>query len=1003
MARISESELSELKQSIPLLGLIKAQGHVVKKQGKDFVLCCPYHDDETASLVITEQNNLFHCFGCGAAGSVVDWVMKTQGVSFRHAVEILRSDNPSLAAAEKVVKQSTTPKLEAPLSTDTDDQTALRQVIEYYHETLHQSPEALAYLKQRGLDHPELIDTFKLGFANRTLGYRLPQKNRKAGALLRGRLQSVGILRASGHEHFNGSIVIPVINENGEITEVYGRKILNNLRTGTPKHLYLPGAHAGIWNVAGLTFAAQAGLPEVVLCESLIDAMTFWCAGITNVTCSYGTSGFTDEHLETFKANETQRVLIAYDRDDAGNQAADKLAQKLAAAGITPYRVLFPKGMDANEYALKVGPPKKSLAVVIRSAEQMAAVRQSAPAVRQSPSLAASKEINKPEPKKSPENVAEPPASQTQEPPPAVVPKAPVERLAEVNDHEVTLTLGERFYRIRGLYKNQNDDQLKISLLVRSGDDMHVDTLDLYVARSRAQFIVQASAALGVDESLLKSDLGHVLRELELVLADTLAASQTAQPEMTATERQEALAFLRSPDLLERVVTDLKICGLVGEASNKQVAYLGCVSRLLAKPLAILVQSHSAAGKSALLDAVLALVPEEHRMAYSAMSGQSLFYMNDGALQHKVLAIAEEEGVRQASYALKLLQSQGSLVMASTGKDPNTGKLVTEEYRVEGPVMLFLTTTAIDLDEELRNRCLVLTVDEGREQTREIHRLQREQRTLAGLMAKQQSSAIKTLHHNAQRLLRPLPVVNPYADQLTFVDDQMRTRRDHEKYLTLIDVIALLHQYQRPLKHIEHDGQRLEYIEVTRSDIEIANHLAHEVLGRSLDELPPHTRSLLSDLQSYVEGRCKAEKIARSECRFSRSDLRSIGWSYDQLRVHLARLVEMEYVLVHRGGRGQRYIYELLFDGALDQHDPQLMGLIQPDMLAHAAPTMSTNPTLGGEKEHSGAPLDPHWGENGACCEPDKTPAKSVMAGLNGQQSPPLPENARPDSQAVAS
>ncbi|RQY07251.1 DNA primase, partial [Burkholderia stagnalis] len=117
--------------------------------------------------------------------------------------------------------------------------------------------------------------------------------------------------------------------------------------------------------------------------------------------------------------------------------------------------------------------------------------------------------------------------------------------------------------------------------------------------------------------------------------------------------------------------------------------------------------------------------------------------------------------------------------------------LVTQPYRVEGPVSIMLTTTAIEIDEELLNRCLILTVDEGREQTEAIHRLQRTKRTLAGLKLKQDKQRILALHRNAQRLLQPVAVVNPYADQLTFLSDRTRTRRDHEKYLTLIDTIAL--------------------------------------------------------------------------------------------------------------------------------------------------------------------------------------------------------------------
>ena len=189
-------------------------------------------------------------------------------------------------------------KLPTALETDAGDAKLLAQVIDYYHETLKQSPEALAYLEKRGIANAEAIDRFKLGFANRTLGYRLPTKNRKEGAAMRGQLQRIGILRTSGHEHFNGSLVIPVIDDAGQVTEVYGRKINDNLRKGTPMHLYLPGPHAGVWNAAAL----QAS-PEIILCESLIDALTFWCAGFRNVTASYGVEGFTADHLAAFQAN----------------------------------------------------------------------------------------------------------------------------------------------------------------------------------------------------------------------------------------------------------------------------------------------------------------------------------------------------------------------------------------------------------------------------------------------------------------------------------------------------------------------------------------------------------------------------------------------------------------------------------------------------------------------------------------------------------------------------
>jgi len=407
---------------------------------------------------------------------------------------------------------------------------------------------------------------------------------------------------------------------------------------------------------------------------------------------------------------------------------------------------------------------------------------------------------------------------------------------------------------------------------------------------------------------------------------------------MTPEESAAALAFLRDDKFLSRIIADFERTGLVGEPSNALVAYLACVSRKLASPLAVLIQSTSAAGKSTLMDAVLALVPQEDRVHYSAMTGQSLFYLGEQEIKHRILAIAEEEGVRQAAYALKVLQSQGELTIASTGKDSATGMLVTQQYRVEGPVMLFLTTTAIDVDEELVNRCLVLTINESREQTRAIQQRQRSRRTLAGLIAQSEAESITRLHQNAQRLLRPMAVVNPYADQLTFLDDRTRMRRDHAKYLTLIDAIALLHQHQRVVKTLQRGGQTMEYIEVELGDIALANKLAHEVLGRSLDELPPQTRRVLGMIESLVASEVKLRSLARGDVRFTRRQLRThCSMSDAAMRVHLERLVTMEYVRPACGRNGARFEYELLFDGELDRSARQMIGLIDVEALRSAS------------------------------------------------------------------
>lgn len=720
MARIPEEEIERLKEEVSLQRLVERAGVELRRQGKDLVGRCPFHEDHTPSLVVSPAKNLWHCLGaCQAGGSVIDWVMRTEGVSFRHAVELLRDGvAPSLASGQRAAR-STVTKLPSPLERTADDRELLERVVGFYHQTLKESTDAVGYLERRGLRHPELVERFRLGYANRTLGYRLPAKNRQAGADIRGRLQRLGVLRSSGHEHLSGSLVIPVMDADGVAVQLYGRKIRDDLRPGTPAHLYLPGAHRGVFNRAALTASR-----EVIVCESLIDALSFWCHGQQHVTAAYGVEGFTAEHLAAFEQHGVERVLIAYDRDEAGDRAAIKLAERLQAEGFECFRVLFPAGIDANALITGVEDPAGALAELLRAAVWLG----SGPTPPRAP---AETEVDVVEAEPigvEAQDVREAPevsflAAQPLEPPPAspLPPGPPVGPSVQLAGDELRVGIDDRRWRVRGLGKVTSFEVLRVNLLVaredeRRGHVFHVDSLDLYSARARGVFCRQAAAELQLAEELVARDLGRVLLVCEERAEDAIRQAQAPTDPavvLSDAERERALELLTAPDLIERVVRDFASAGVVGEETNCLVSYLAAVSRMLDRPLAVIVQSTSAAGKSALQDAVLSMVPLEERVAFSAMTGQSLFYMGESDLQHKVLAVSEEEGAERASYALKLLQSEGELSIASTGKDGTTGRLVTHTYRVKGPVAIFLTTTAVDVDEELLNRCIVLSVDES--------------------------------------------------------------------------------------------------------------------------------------------------------------------------------------------------------------------------------------------------------------------------------------------------
>jgi DNA primase catalytic core len=944
MALVPQEQIDSLKQKVDLVGLIRGSGTELQRQGRDWIGRCPFHEDQSQSLLVTPSTQSWTCSDCKAGGDVFQWVVRSEGVGFRRAYEILNerygghNGNPGVSS-----------QLDCPVGLDADGPTLLRQVVDYYHVRLAENPAALQYLKERGIDQADAIERFRIGFSDRTLGFRLPIKKLQAGAEIRGRLQQIGVLRQTGHEQFNGCVVFPVFDAQGTICEIYGRKINDNLRDGTQYRLYLDTGcrlteTRGVWNRD-----LDASGHEIILCESIVNSLTFWCAGYRHVTAGYGLDGFTDEHRAAFERWGVRRVLIAYRRNDLGDRAAERLtAEVLIPAGFECFRLQFPRGMDANECARRITPATQALNLAIRQAEWMG--RGPGP-VR--PAIAAGR-LEEPEPAAQEprpgadrtvgdvecrtEGIPEAPqVSVRHDSTPFAAPpglQAPADVDAEVHDGQVELTLGNRHYRVRGLGKNMSYEQMKVNILVSKGDAVHVDTFDLYNARCRASFVKLAAEEIAADAEVIKKDLGRVLLKLEELqdqqIAGALAPKERAY-KLSDGDQNAALELLRDPKLLQRIAADFDACGVVGEETNRLAGYLAATSRKLDRPLAVMIQSSSSAGKTSLMDAVLRLMPPEEQVKYSALTGQSLFYMGRDHLKHKILAISEEEGVEQAAYALKLLQSEGELRIASAGKNVGTGRLGTEDYHVEGPVMIFLTTTSDEPNFELVNRCLVLAVNEDRDQTRAIHRQQRESQTLRGLLATRQSQRIAKLHQDAQRLLRPLEVVNPYGEQLTFLDNKTRLRRDHLKYLTLIRSIALLHQYQRPIRTATCGDETIQYVEVTPRDIAVANGLAAEVLGRTLDELSPQARRLLILLHEMVSQDCRQLAPDRSAYRFTRRDVReAIGWSDYQVRVHLNRLVQLEYVLAHRGSRGQQFVYELLYDGQGREGQPFLMGLIDP-------------------------------------------------------------------------
>jgi DNA primase catalytic core len=857
--------IAEVRARNDLVAFIESAGVQLRRRGADYVGLCPFHRDSSPSLVVSPRKQYWCCHGaCSAGGKrvggdVIEFARRLWGVGFREAVARLDGGVVSAEAAP-AAKEKATP---APA--------LLERVAGFYAQALARSEAAVKYLASRGITRPELLTALLAGFADGSLIETAP-----AGSPIRRELESAGLITAAGAEFFFRCVVLPLRDLAGVVAGMYGRAIDGD------RHLYLPGPRRGLLNAA-----CAATTNEIIITESAIDAMSFLEAGIPTAVPIYGVNGWTADHDELLEKHRIRRVVLALDSDEAGQKASAAISEKLLARAIDVTNVVLP-AKDANELLVKLGADGFA-------AEWKRLVSSAA-------------------------------STQTVSSAPSEASHAAKEKDATLglshDDGAYVVAFEKRTYRIRGLAV-LGVDRLRVNVRVEQDGRFHVDTFDLYSARGRRSFQEAVTEAFGLAESdgaALTTELATVIEALERerVQLKARGRSDAAKHAMTAAERDEAMAFLMSPNLIDLILEDFRAVGCVGEETAMLTGYLAALSRLLPEEaLAVLCCARSGAGKSVMQKRIVEFVPPESLIERTCVTKQALFYKDENALVHKVLAIDEEGGAVEAAYALRSLQSAGYLSITSTRTDPQTGKQRAEDYRVNGPVAIFLTTAHPEaLDYETRNRFMILTIDESKEQTRRILEKQRRDDTLDGLISAEAKKAILRRHHNAQRLLQAIRVVNPFANELTYPTDRLILRREQKKYLMLIKTIALLNQYQRERKTQTVAGETITYIEVTRRDIEIATGLAQQILRRNLDELAPPSRSLLIEIRRLVVAKMKEQKIPQHHAIIDRKEIQeATGLSLWHLRDYLQQLVEYEYLVPLLGRKGRRYVYELVWDG----------------------------------------------------------------------------------------
>ena len=872
---IEKEAIEHIKTTVDIKDLIESKGIRLKKNGKGWFGLCPFHHDKTPSLSVTPAMNEWHCFGCNKGGDVIRFVELFDQVDFKEAVNRL-SDNgfkPTGKPAKKEAAPEQKPTLTAKLIK------LFNRVIEFYHTAFAESSEPKEYLNKRGITDNAVFNDYKTGYANGTLLNVLPDDGD-----IKKQLKEIGILNSRGREHFYGCVTFPVYDTDGNPCGIYGRRIKD--KKGSAPHLYLAGERHGVFN-----WQAIKTHKEIILTESIIDAVMLINSGIKNVIPCYGVNGFTPDHVNLFKKYQPETVYICLDPDDPGRKAAKEITAILQENGIRTHTVNLPEPHDLNDFFLLTANPATEF----------------------------KKLLNHANPGAYPEEKAE-------------------QETVTRTEYGFVMTTGDRIYEVRGLIKR--DTKLKATVKGikqdKSKKRMHVDTVDFYSARSRTYLIKGLCDLFGKDEPVITDDVERLLELAESHYRPE--QEKDTKKEMTGPERNRALKFLKNPNLFEEILTDFETLGYTGEEMNKLLCYVAAVSRKMESPLSVMIQSRSAAGKSYLQDTVLSLIPDDDFTKYTRLTDQALFYTEKESLKHKILAIEELDGMNGAIYSIRSIQSSKEISIAYTGKDAATGEQKTMENKVEGPLMVFITTTQVDIDGETASRFVFISIDESEDMTKKVLAKQRQSQTMAGMLNKLKSDDIIKKHHNANKLLRPLYVFNPYAELLTFTSKSLRARRDHTKYLNLIQAVCYLFQYQRKIHKMEYGGRTIEYINVTLSDIEKANTIANYVLGRSLDELPPPSRALLTLIQEMVKSFCKTRKKEPEEYHFTRRDIREFsGWSDFQIRTHIRQLEDLEYIYSTVGKRGKEYVYELVCTEGGHDGKPFLIGLTDIEQLKEKA------------------------------------------------------------------
>jgi len=366
MTESSDRIKEEVRDRTDIVELVREYLPNMRRKGRAFWACCPFHQEKTASFQVNPEMRIFHCFGCGVGGDVFSFVMKLEGLTFPEALEKL---GERVGIRVEFKRRPETPEEKERVKL----KELLESAAEYYHGVFQKAGEAKAardYVAKRKISE-ETVERFRLGFAPR--GGGLLEKASKKGygpeILIRAGLAAKREDRV--RDFFWSRVLFPIRNGKGE-TVGFGGRILDD---GNPKYLNSPDSP---WfSKRKILYGLFEGLPEMrksrhaILLEGYTDVLAAHQHGITNACATLGTA-LTEDHVALLK-RYADSMTIVFDPDAAGAAAALRGAELVLSKGLTVSIATLPDGLDPDEFLHERGPAAFRDALV--SADDLASFR----------------------------------------------------------------------------------------------------------------------------------------------------------------------------------------------------------------------------------------------------------------------------------------------------------------------------------------------------------------------------------------------------------------------------------------------------------------------------------------------------------------------------------------------------------------------------------------------------------------------------------------------------